>query len=138
METPAKERMRKLRGKREGRALTVWLYPDADRRFRNIKAITGDGNDAIIAMALEGAYETVFFRRVHELAEQIRASQAVGAPKDQVTAFYRDLVAVLRLDFDTADGIKKTLNQLEVPNYSGKTGTWKVDQVRRLMNGALT
>ena len=37
MGAPGRERMQRLRGKREGRSLSVWLYADTARQFKNLK-----------------------------------------------------------------------------------------------------
>lgn len=133
MATPAKERMAKMRQKRQGRALTVWLYPETERIFGKLKTLTGDTNDTIAEKAFRDFYEAAFFRRVNDLALSIRDHLKADAPKDELTALYRELVAVLSLDYASADEIKKALNQLEIPNTSGATGNWKIDQVRHLI-----
>ena len=134
MGKPAKERMATMRKKRDGRALTVWLYPETARTFQKIKTLTGEPNDAIAGKAIRAFYESVFFKRVNELALAIRDHLKADKPKDELRGLYRELVTVLSLDYGTADGIKKALNQLEIPNYSGAIGTWKIDQARTLIN----
>ena len=132
MGRPAKERMAKMRQKRDGRPLTVWLYPETSRAFGKIKTLTGEPNDAIAGKAVQAFYESILFKRINELALAIRDHLKADAPKDELTALYRELVAVLSLDYASADEIKKALNQLEIPNTSGATGNWKIDQVRHL------
>lgn len=133
MATPAKERMAKMRKKRKGKALSVWLYPDTARIFQKIKTLTGETNDTIAEMAFRAFYENVFLKRINELALAIREHQKAEKPKDELTELYRELVTVLCLDYGTADEIKKALNQLDIPNYSGNAGTWKVNQIRSLL-----
>ena len=132
MATPAKERMAKMRKKRDGKTLSVWLYPETARTFQKIKTLTGEPNDAIAEKAIQAFYESVFFKRVNELALSIRDHLNAEKPKDELTELYRELVTVLSLDYGTANEIKKAMNQLEIQNYSGSTGTWKIDQVRKI------
>ena len=133
MGIPAKERMAKMRKKRDGRALTVWLYPESSRAFGKIKTLTGEPNDAIAGKAFQAFYESIFFKRINELALAIQDHLKADKPKDELRGLYRELVAVLSLDYGTANEIKKALNQLEIQNYSGSIGTWKIDQVRTLI-----
>jgi hypothetical protein len=50
-----------------------------------------------------------------------------------MATIYQDLIRIFQLDYDSAADIKKALNSFEIPNYSGKTGNWKINQVRELM-----
>jgi dihydroneopterin aldolase len=56
-----------------------------------------------------------------------------GAKRKDVARLYHEIIELLRYDYSSTQAVKAALNKLAVPNYSGKTGSWKVDQVRRLM-----
>ena len=135
MGTPVRERMQKLRKKREGRSLSVWLYADTARMFKNIKTLTKDTNDAIVNKAIQEIYDTVFNRHCYELINKIQGMQNKPgqASRSGLTALYRELAGILHLDYPKAESIKKAFNSLNVPNYSGKTGTWRINQVRKFL-----
>ena len=100
MGTSPKERMRKLRQKREGRALSVWLYADTARMFKNIKTLTKKTNDSIINDAVQKAYESIFSKRCYEIINEIKAKQNEPAPvKNELTGLFRKLIEVLQLDY---------------------------------------
>jgi hypothetical protein len=133
MGTPVKERMRKMRQKREGQSLTVWLYPEAARAFKRIKTLTGQTHDEIVNQAVRKAYNIVFLGQVNELVERIRAKLSEKASMSELAPLYQDLIRIFQLDYDSAADIRKAFNNLEVPNFSGKTGNWKINQVLELM-----
>ena len=133
MGTPVKERIRKMRQKRKGQSLTVWLYPEAAHVFKKIKKLTGQTNDEIVNLAVQEIYHSVYYGLVNKSIERIRVKLSEEVPRIEMATLYRDLIRIFQLDYDSASGIKKALNSWEVPNYSGKTGNWKINQVRELM-----
>jgi hypothetical protein len=139
MATQAKDRMRKMRAKRQGRTLSIWLNEDAARIFKKLKTLTNDTNDAIVNMAIQDVYNTVFSNRCYAIIDEIRAKQeAAGeAPgwkvEIELTQLYKTIVEVMRLDYGTAEALKKALNAFSVPTPGGKTGAWKINQVRKFM-----
>jgi hypothetical protein len=133
MGTPVKERIRKMRQKREGQNLTVWLYPEAAHAFKKIKRLAGQTNDEIVNLAVREIYSSVYFGQVNKRVELIRAKLSEKVSRNEMAPLYRDLIRIFQLDYDSAADIKKALNSFEVPNYSGKTGNWKINQVRELM-----
>lgn len=132
--TPAKERTRKMRAKRAGRSLSVWLYPPADTYLEKLRALTGEQNNAIVAMALESAYEKLFWEKVGELSLAVDELQDRSANRAELVPVYRELIAVLAVDYPEPGDLKTVLNQRGVPNMQGDTGKWRVEQVRRLMS----
>jgi hypothetical protein len=68
------------------------------------------------------------------LKTAIQEQISQGARRQDVTRLYYEMIKILRYDYSSAQAVKAALNQLAVPNYNGKTGNWKIDQVRRLMN----
>ncbi len=60
MGTPVKERMRKMRQKRKGQSLTVWLYPEAANAYKKIKRLAGQTNDEIVNFAVREIYHSVY------------------------------------------------------------------------------
>ena len=133
MGTPVKERIRKMRQKREEQSLTVWLYPEAARAFKRIKKLTGQTNDEIVNQAVRKAYDSIHFDEINKRVELIRTKLSEEVPRSEMATIYRDLIRIFQLDYYSAANIKKALNSFEIPNYSGKTGTWKINQVRELM-----
>jgi hypothetical protein len=133
METPVKERIRKMRQKRKGQSLSVWLYPEAARVLKKIKKLTGQTNDEIVNLAVREVYSSVYFGQVNKRVELIRTKLSEKVSRNEMPPLYRDLIRIFQLDYDSAADIKKALNSFEVPNYSGKTGNWKINQVRELM-----
>jgi hypothetical protein len=133
MGTPVKERIRKMRQKRKGQSLTVWLYPEAANVFKKIKKLTGQTNDEIINLAVREIYNSIYLAQINKQVERIRTKLSEKVSRSEMVPLYRDLIRIFQLDYDSASGIKKALNSWEVPNYSGKTGTWKINQVRELM-----
>jgi len=133
MGTPVKERIRKMRQRRKGQSLTVWLYPEAANAFNKIKKLTGQTNDEIINLAVREIYHSVYYDQVNKRIKLIRTKLSEEVPRSEMATIYRDLIRIFQLDYDSAAGIKKAFNIFEVPNYSGKTGTWKINQVRELM-----
>jgi len=133
MGTPVKERIRKMRQKRKGQSLTVWLYPEAANVFKKIKKLTGQTNDEIVNLAVKEIYNSIYLVQVNKRVERIRTKLNEKVSRSEMVPLYRDLIRIFQLDFDSAAGIKKAFNSWEVPNYSGKTGTWKINQVRKLM-----
>jgi hypothetical protein len=137
MAKSTKDRVQKWRErqkKRGGRSLTCWLNASAARNFKLIKALTGATNDQTIADALGERYQSVWYRKVSELKTAIQEQISQGARRQDVTRLYYEMIKILRYDYSSAQAVKAALNQLAVPNYNGKTGNWKIDQVRRLMN----
>ena len=132
MGTPVKERIRKMRQKRKGQSLTVWLYPEAAHVFKKIKKLTGQTNDEIINSTVREIYNSIYYGQVNKSIERIRVKLSEEAARIEMATLYRDLIRIFKLDFDSAADIKKALNSWEAPNYSGKTGNWKVNQVRAL------
>ena len=133
MGTPVKERIRKMRQRRKGQSLTVWLYPEAASVFKKIKKLTGQTNDEIVNLAVREIYNSIYLVQVNKQVERIRAKLNEKIYRSEMVPLYRDLIRIFQLDYDSAAGIKKAFNSWEVPNYSGKTGTWKINQVRELM-----
>jgi hypothetical protein len=133
MVTPVKERMRKMRQKRKGQSLTVWLYPEAANLFKKIKKLAGQTNDEIVNLAVKEIYNSIYYGQVNKSIEHIRVKLSEKVPRIEMATLYRDLIRIFQLDFNSAADIKKALNSWEVPNYSGKTGNWKINQVRELM-----
>ena len=131
--TPVKERMRKMRQRRDGRSLAVWLYPEAANIFKKIKKLTGQTNDEIVNLAVKEIYNSIYYGQVNKLIERIRVKLSEEVPRIEMATLYRDLIRIFQLDIASAADIKKALNSWEVPNYSGKTGNWKINQVRELM-----
>jgi hypothetical protein len=137
MAKSTKDRVRKWRDrqkKRGGRSLTCWLDASAARNFKLIKAMTGATTDAIIADALDELYRHSWHTRLAVLLENLRKLQAQPTSKSDLTVVYQQLIAIIAYDTNSPAEIKKALNRLEVPNYNGQTGNWKIDQVRHLMN----
>jgi len=133
MGTPVKERIRKMRQRREGQSLTVWLYPEAAHVFKKIKKLTGQTNDEIINLAVREIYHSVYYDQVNKRIKLIRTKLSEEVPRSEMATIYRDLIRFFQLDNYSATDIKKFLNSFEIPNYSGKTGSWKINQVRELM-----
>ena len=133
MGTPVKERIRKMRQRRKGQSLTVWLYPEAANAFNKIKKLTGQTNDEIVNLAVREIYNSIYLAQTNELVELVRIHLREEAPRSEIATLYRDLIRIFQLDYYSAADIKKALNSFEIPNYSGKTGTWKINQVRKLM-----
>ena len=133
MVTPVKERVRKMRQKRKGQSLAVWLYPEAANVFKKIKKLTGQTNDEIVNLAVKEIYNSIFYAQVNKSIERIRVKLSQKVPRIEMATLYRDLIRVFQLDFVSKTDIKKALNSWEIPNYSGKTGNWKINQVRELM-----
>ena len=133
MGTPGKERIRKMRQKRKGQSLTVWLYPEAANVFKKIKKLTGQTNDEIINLAVLEIYNSIYLAQINKQVERIRTKLSEKVSRSEMVPLYRDLIRIFQLDYDSAADIKKALNSFEIPNYSGKTGTWKINQVRELM-----
>ena len=133
MGTPVKERIRKMRQKRKGQSLTVWLYPEAAHIFKKIKKLTGQTNDEIVNLAVKEIYNSTYLAQINKQVERIRTKLSEKISRNEMVPLYRDLIRIFQLDYDSAAGIKKAFNIFEVPNYSGKTGTWKINQVRELM-----
>ena len=133
MGTPVKERIRKMRQRRKGQSFTVWLYPEAANVFKKIKKLTGQTNDEIVNLAVREIYHSVYYDQVNKSIESIRIKMSEEAPRNEMATLYRDLIRIFQLDYDSAADSKKAFNIFEVPNYSGKTGTWKINQVRELM-----
>jgi hypothetical protein len=133
MGTPGKERIRKMRQKRDGQNLTVWLYPEAANAFKKIKKLTDQTNDEIVNLAVREIYNSIYLAQVNKQVERIRTKLSEKVSRSEMTTLYRDLIRIFQLDYDSAADIKKAFNIFEVPNYSGKTGTWKINQVRELM-----
>ena len=133
MGTPVKERIRKMRQRRKGQSLTVWLYPEAANAFNKIKKLTGQTNDEIINLAVREIYHSVYYDQVNKRIKLIRTKLSEEVPRSEMATIYRDLIRIFQLDYYSAADIKKALNSFEIPNYSGKTGTWKINQVRELM-----
>jgi hypothetical protein len=96
--------------------------------------MTGTTTDAIIADALDELYRHNWHTRLTALLGKLRKLQAQATLKSDLTVVYQQLIAIIAYDTNSPAEIKKALNRLEVPNYNGQTGTWKIDQVRRLMN----
>ena len=137
MTKSTKDRVQKWRDRqknRGGRSLSCWLSLDAARNLDRIKELTGATNDQTIADALGELYQSVWYRKVSELKTAIQEQISQGARRQDVTRLYHEMIKILRYDYNSAQAVKAALNQLAVPNYSGKTGSWKIDQVRRLMN----
>jgi hypothetical protein len=133
MGTPVKERIRKMRQKRKGQSLTVWLYPEAAHVFKKIKKLTGQTNDEIVNLAVREIYNSIYYGQVNKRVERIRSKLNEKVSRSEMVLLYQDLIRIFQLDYDSAADIKKALNSFEVPNYSGKTGNWKINQVRELM-----
>jgi hypothetical protein len=133
MGTPVKERIRKMRQRRKGQSLTVWLYPEAANVFKKIKKLTGQTNDEIVNLAVQEIYHSVYYGQVNKSIERIRVKLSEEVPRIEMATLYRDLIRIFQLDLDSEADIKKALNSWEIPNYSGKTGNWKINQVRELM-----
>ena len=133
MGTPVKERIRKMRQRRKGQSLTVWLYPEATSVFRKIKKLTGQTHDEIVNLAVKEIYNSIYLAQINKQVERIRTKLSKKASRSEMVPLYRDLIRIFQLDYDSAAGIKKAFNIFEVPNYSEKTGTWKINQVRELM-----
>jgi hypothetical protein len=132
-ETPPAERMRKMRHRRQGRGLSCWLHPPADSYFRKLKKLTGATNDETISAALESGYRTLYWERVGELSLAIDELRAIASTRDDLTVVYRELVAVLAIDYPEPADIKTVLNQRRIPDYAGAVGKWRVDQIRKLI-----
>jgi hypothetical protein len=133
MGTPVKERIRKMRQGRKGQSLTVWLYPEAAHVFNKIKKLTGQTNDEIINLVVKEVYNSTYLVQVNKQVERIRTKLNEKVSRSEMATIYRDLIRIFKLEYDSAAGIKKAFNIFEVPNYSGKTGTWKINQIRELM-----
>jgi hypothetical protein len=133
----SKDRVRKWRDRQKkigGRSLSCWLSLDAARNLDRIKALTGDTNSQAIADALEKQYQSVWYSKMTELKLNIQKQIEQGAKRWDVIRLYHEMIKLLRYDYSSAETVKTALNHLGVPNYNGKTGRWKIDQVRRLMN----
>jgi hypothetical protein len=133
MGTPVKERIRKMRQRRKGQSLTVWLYPEAANVFKKIKKLTGQTNDEIVNLAVREIYNSIYLAQINTQVERIRTKLSEKVSRSEMATIYRDLIRIFQLDYDSAVDIKKALNSWEVPNYSGKTGNWKINQVRELI-----
>ena len=79
MGTPVKERIRKMRQRREGQSLTVWLYPEAAHVFKKIKKLTGQTNDEIVNLAVREIYNSIYLAQVNKQVERIRTKLNVLA-----------------------------------------------------------
>jgi hypothetical protein len=84
-------------------------------------------------LAVREIYNSIYLARVNKQVERIRAKLNEKVSRSERVPLYRDLIRIFQLDYDSASDIKKAFNIFEVPNYSGKTGTWKINQVRKLM-----
>ena len=136
MAKSTKDRVQKWRDRQKnqgGRSLSCWLSLDAARNLDRIKALTGETNDQTIADALEELYQSVWHRKVSELQTAIHEQISQGAERQDMTRLYRKIIKLLRYDYSSAKAVKTVLNQMAIPNYSGKTGNWRIDQVRHLM-----
>jgi len=122
-----------MRQKREGQSLSVWLYPEATSVFKKIKKLTGQTNDEIVNLAVREIYNSIYLAQVNKQVERIRTKLNKKVSRSEMVPLYRDLIRIFQLDYDSAADIKKALNSWEIPNYSGKTGNWKINQVRELM-----
>ena len=132
-----KDRVQKWRDRQKklgGRSLSCWLSPDASRNLDRIKALTGATNGQAIADAVEKLYQSVWYSKVTELKTNIQEQIERKANRQDMTRLYHKIIKILRYDYSSAETVKTALNHLGVPNYNGKTGRWKIDQVRRLMN----
>jgi hypothetical protein len=136
MAKSTKDRVRKWRDRKKnrgGRSLSCWLDLDAARNLDRIKALTGATNDQTIADALGELYQSVWYRKVYDLKAAVEEQISQGAKRKDIARLYHELIELLRYDYSSAQAVKAALNKLTVPNYSGKTGSWKIDQVRRPM-----
>ena len=133
MGTPVKERIRKMRQKRDGQSLTVWLYPEAAHIFKKIKKLTGQTHDEIVNLAVREIYNSLYLAQINKQMERIRTKLSEKVSRSKMIPMYRDLIRIFQLDYDSTSGIKNALNSWKVPNYSGKTGNWKINQARELM-----
>ncbi len=104
MVTPVKERMRKMRQKRKGQSLTVWLYPEAANVFKKIKKLTGQTNDEIINLAVREIYNSVYYAQVKKSIERIRTKLSEEIPRIEMATLYRDLIRIFQLDYYSAVG----------------------------------
>jgi hypothetical protein len=132
-----KDRVRKWRDRQKeigGRSFSCWLNPDAARNLDRIKALTGATNSQVITDALEKLYQSVWYGKVTELKLDIQKRIEQGAKRWDITRLYYEMIRLLRYDYSSTEAVKAALNHLNVPDYNGKTGKWKIDQVRRLMN----
>jgi hypothetical protein len=132
-----KDRVRKWRDRQKklgGRSFSCWLSLDAARNLDRIKALTGATNGQAIADALEKQYQSVWYSKVTELKLNIQKQIEQGAKRRDMTRLYHEMIKLLRYDYSSTEAVKAALNHLNVPDYNGKTGHWKIDQVRRLMN----
>ena len=134
MGTPVKERVRKFRENREGRSLSAWLSAEAERKFCAIKRLTQATNDAIVDMAINDVYDSMIVKRRSTIIAEIKTQLSLPKPDTgRLSDLYKELIALLRLDLQADKDVKDALNRLKVPDDGGKTGAWKVSQVRRLI-----
>jgi hypothetical protein len=136
MAKSTKDRVQKWRDRKKnqgGRSLSCWLGLDAARNLDRIKALTGATNDQAIADALGELYQSVWHRKIYELKSTIEEQISQRAKRQDVERLYHAMINLLRYDYSSAQAVKAALNQLAVPNYNGKTGSWKIEQVRRFM-----
>jgi signal recognition particle GTPase len=105
--------------------------------FNNLKTMTGDTNDNIIKEAIQDLYDKIFHEKCNKLICEIRNKQRKKQSRSSKAGLricYMELIRLLNLEFSTAERIKNEMNRLNVPNYSGMTGTWKISQVRKLLH----
>jgi hypothetical protein len=132
-----KDRVQKWRDRQKklgGRNFSCWLSIDAARNLDRIKALTDATNSQAIADALEKQYQSVWYNKVTELKLNIQKQIEQGARRYDMSRLYYEMIKLLRYDYSSTEAVKSALNHLNVPDYNGKTGKWKIDQVRRLMN----
>jgi hypothetical protein len=84
-------------------------------------------------LAVREIYNSIYYGQVNKRVERIRSKLNEKVSRSEMVLLYQDLIRIFQLDYDSAADIKKALNSFEVPNYSGKTGNWKINQVRELM-----
>lgn len=134
MDATGNERIYRMRAKRSGRSLSVWLYAEEARMFKNIKSMTGDTNDNIIKDAIQDLYDKVLQEAVFSVGRKIRSELKKSVPsRVKLKIYYIDLVQILKLELTTPTLLKNELNRLKIPNYSGKVGKWRVSQVKTLL-----
>ena len=94
MGTPVKERIRKMRQRRKGQSLTVWLYPEAANAFKKIKKLTGQTNDEIINLAVREIYNSIYLAQINKQVELIRTKLSEEVPRSEMVPLYRDLIRI--------------------------------------------
>ena len=108
-------------------------YSEAAHAFKKIKKVTAQTNDEIVNLAVMEIYHSVYYDQTNKSIESICIKMSEKAPRSEMATLYRDLIRIFQLNYYSAAGIKKAFNIFDVPNYSGKTGNWKINQVRELM-----